>query len=506
MADHLEGFLGSFEPARFSGPDAATLVVAFARVERLALAGKTLAATRAAEANVHRSTGQRDAAEWLAGATGESVGEARGLLRLGDTLAGQPGVADAFRRGKLSKGKATAVAGAVHEDPASEGELLSTAESDTLRQVRDRALRIRARKRSAEEEAARDERLHRQRSCRTWTDPADGSFRMDARLTPTAGARLLSVLRRAADRRFEAARKEGTHESPDAYAADALVGLVCGDDRKGRHRGPVRGVRAGGGTGVGVTGATTGAGGAGPGPDGETTDGPGSSHGGFAVEPDPDEIPTGCPGGCRNDSVHVRIDLDALRQGHAGRGQTCEIPGVGPISVRRAKEIMGDALVRLVITNGVDVPAICNVKRTIPAAIGAALLERDPICVVPGCDRSRHLQIDHWQIDFADDGPTEWWNLVRLCTHHHDLKTRGLFRLEGGPGDWRFVRNDGGTTGATRTTGRATPTGKGTPTGRSGLDRRATPTGRLGRAGKVEPSGTDPPGPDTAPPLFPHTE
>ena len=154
---------------------------------------------------------------------------------------------------------------------------------------------------------------------------------------------------------------------------------------------------------------------------------------------------------------------------------------------------MGDALVRLVITNGVDVPAICNVKRTIPAAIGAALLERDPICVVPGCDQSRPPP----DRPLADRlrrrrAAHQWWNLVRLCTHHHDLKTRGLFRLEGGPGDWRFVRNAGGTTGATRTTGRATPTGKGTPTGRSGLDRRSTPTGRLGRAGKVEPSGTDP--------------
>ena len=33
------------------------------------------------------------------------------------------------------------------------------------------------------------------------------------------GARLVSVLRKAADRRFEAARQDGTRESPDAYAA-----------------------------------------------------------------------------------------------------------------------------------------------------------------------------------------------------------------------------------------------------------------------------------------------
>lgn len=482
LAERLEGFVGSFEPARYSGPDAAILVGAFVRIERLALAGKTLAATRAAEANVHRSTGHRDAAQWLAGATGESVGDARGTLQLGDALGDQPGVADAFRRGKLSKGKATAVSGAVGEDPGSEADLLSTAESDTLHRVRERALRVRARRRSAEGEAARDERLHRQRSCRTWTDPEDGSFRLDARLTPTAGARLAAVLRRAADRRFEAARNEGTHDSPDAYAADALVGLVCGDDRHPRQR------SAGGSDGGGGTdGGRVEPGGRGAGSDTDR---------GIPVEPDDtDTDRCSCSGaGCRNDSVHVRIDLDALRQGHAGPGQICEIPGVGPISVQRAREVMGDALTRLVITDGVDVPAICNIKRTIPAAIGAALLERDPTCVVPGCDQSRHLQIDHWQVDFADDGPTEWWNLVRLCPHHHRLKTQKLFRLEGGAGHWRFVRNDPRTTrgaGPEVTPGRDVPRRRTRGRGRTGPDHRSEPP--------------DPPGPETAPPLFPHT-
>ena len=196
---------------------------------------------------------------------------------------------------------------------------------------RDRALRIRARKRSAEDEAARDERLHRQRSCRTWTDPADGSFRLDARLTPMDGARLAS--RSPAGRRppLRGGQEGRHHESPDAYAADALVGLVCGDDRKGRHRGPVRGARAGGGThGMGVTGATF------RGRWGR----PWSRRGDhrrtrlpprrFRRRARPDEIPTGCPGGCRNDSVHVRIDLDALRRAMPGGARPVRSPGWGP--------------------------------------------------------------------------------------------------------------------------------------------------------------------------------
>ncbi|MGP8005770.1 MAG: HNH endonuclease signature motif containing protein [Acidimicrobiales bacterium] len=411
ICEALGTLVGSFEPARFSGEDAGDLVKSFSRIERLALAGKTLAATRAAEAHAHRSSGDRTPAQWLARQTGESVGDAMGTLALGEALSSQPGVEDAFRQGKLSKPKARAVTGAVEANPGSEGELLRAAESDTLRQVRDRCARARAQGRSRQDEADRAERLRRSRSCRTWTDAEDGAFCLQARLTPDDGARVLSALRAESDRVFQRARRAGTKESPEAYAADALVALLTGESDDDR--------------------------------------GPSTRR-------------------ASTSSVHVRIDLEALRNGFVGPGQLCEIPGVGPIPVERAREVMGDALTRLVITEGIDVPAICNLTRHIPAPIGAALLERDPTCVVPGCDQADHLQIDHWQVDYAEDGPTEWWNLARLCPHHHRLKTSKRFRLEGGPGKWRFVAN-----------------------------------GAKAEAGGGEPPGRpDPPDP----PLFPHTE
>ena len=100
---------------------------------------------------------------------------------------------------------------------------------------------------------------------------------------------------------------------------------------------------------------------------------------------------------------------------------------------------MGDALVKVVITDGVDVATVCNLGRSIPAAVLTALIERDPTCVVPGCDATGHLEVDHWQTDFARGGQTRWANLARLCGWHHSLKTHQGFTLAGGPGKWEWL-------------------------------------------------------------------
>lgn len=84
--DVIASFVSSFEPGRYSGDDAACLLACFTRGERLCGAGKTLAATRAAESNRHRLTGHSTPAQWLAEVTGESVGDAIGVLRLGEQL------------------------------------------------------------------------------------------------------------------------------------------------------------------------------------------------------------------------------------------------------------------------------------------------------------------------------------------------------------------------------------------------------------------------------------
>ncbi|HEX3839598.1 MAG TPA: hypothetical protein VHU85_02295, partial [Acidimicrobiales bacterium] len=335
--DTIAAFLEGFEPGRYAGSDAASLVDIFARGERLCAAGKTLAAKRAAEANQHKAGGHRSAAHWLAEVTGESLGEATDVLSLGDSLATHPGMDSAYRGGKLSRSKAKAIASAVKINPDSEDELVETAEGDTVRQTRDRCQRAKAQGRSRQDAQALYDAIHRDRSCRMWTDVETGAFCLDARLTPDVGASLKAALKLESDQVFHRARRAGIKESPDAYAADALVNLVTGG--KGS-----------------------------PGPTSEAesaTDqgsaGQGSHHQRSADQTSKDK--TSKPSKPTRAVVHVRVDLDALRSGVVGPNGICEIPGVGPIPIDTAKELMGDALCHLVITNGIDVTTITKLGR-----------------------------------------------------------------------------------------------------------------------------------------------
>ncbi len=417
-------FVSAFEPARFSGGDAATLVSLFARAERLCVSGRALAAARAAEAHCHLAAGHRSAVEWLAATSGESVGEAAGVLRAGEVSAAHPGMEGALRDGRLSRSRAALVSGAVSANPDREADLVSAASTDTFRQLQDRCRRARSEARSRTDARALAAELHRRRHCRTWTDE-DGAVRLDARLTPLAGASLLASLRAESDRVFARARRDGTRETRDAYRADALVALVTGRGIIGP--GPARAE-----------------------PDGGEPDGAGS------VEPDgadPDAgSPPAAPATDRAPAdrapdpkavVHLRVDLDALRRGSLAGGEVCEIRGVGTVPVETARSLLGDALCDLVVTNGVDVTTVCHLGRSIPAPVKTALLERDRHCVVPGCDVEEGLELDHWAVSFAEGGPASLANLACLCHHHHYLKTfEGWSLSRAGPTDdnpgWTF--------------------------------------------------------------------
>jgi hypothetical protein len=378
----IAAFVRSFEPGRYAGADAATLVSVFTAGKRLCAAGETLAATRAAQCHPERQSGHRTPGEWLSSVTGVSRGEATDLLTLGEALADQPEVDEALRRGELTTSRATLISGAARVNPATEADLVQGGTTDTLGQLRERCLRARAEGRSPEDEGRHRQALHRSRRCRTSTDP-EGACCLEARLAPEAGARLLAALGTETDRCFELARREGRTEPAEAYRADALVALVTGAGRPG----------------------------------------------------DP---PRGRQGGGR-DQVTVRVDLDALRRGQVGAGERCEIPGVGPVPVPWARGLLGEALVDLVIANATDVTTLYRMGRHLPAPLRAALLERDPRCVVPGCDRRFGLEHDHWVTDFARGGLTAMDNLARLCEHHHRLRTHRGFQLLRQDGQWRWV-------------------------------------------------------------------
>jgi hypothetical protein len=202
--------------------------------------------------------------------------------------------------------------------------------------------------------------MRKNRSLQRWTDQ-DGVGWLDARLAPDDFARLSASIRSAATGIFDEARKSGRRESSAAYDADALVALV---------------------TGTSVSA--------------------------------PSSRPT--------TTMHLRVDLAALRRGELEEGETCEIPGVGPVPLATARSVLGQSLLKVIIGNGVDVTSVCHLGRAVPAHVRSALEDRDEKCVVPGCDVAKGLEIDHYQIAFENDGPTELWNLARLCHWHRGFK------------------------------------------------------------------------------------
>ena len=209
------------------------------------------------------------------------------------------------------------------------------------------------------------ERIRRERSLRHWTD-TEGAFRMELRSTPDDGARVLAGMEPHVRRLMMQARRDGRKERSEALAADALVAMA--------------GAGAGSGSGPGAM-------------------------------------------------VHVRVDHSALLRGHPLEGETCEIPGVGPIPVAVARRLAEDSILKVVLTEGADIKAVAHVGRTIPARLRTALEARDPTCVVPGCDVREGLEIDH-RIPISEGGPTTLENTNRLCSWHHVRREAPRTRAE----------------------------------------------------------------------------
>jgi hypothetical protein len=139
--------------------------------------------------------------------------------------------------------------------------------------------------------------------------------------------------------------------------------------------------------------------------------------------------------------VHVRVDHAALVRGRVESGELCEIQGIGPIPVEVARRLALDSILSVLVTDGVDVTGVAHAGRTIPTALRRALAERDPVCVVPGCDTGEGLEIDHL-LPFVDGGKASMENLVRLCHWHHYLKTHHRHRLEPAADGWQWIAPD----------------------------------------------------------------
>lgn len=134
--------------------------------------------------------------------------------------------------------------------------------------------------------------------------------------------------------------------------------------------------------------------------------------------------------------AHIRVDATALERGRLEPGETCEVDGLGPISVTGAKQSIKNSFVAVIEREGVDVRRVVRLGRSIPAAVRTALWERDGgRCVI--CGSRRGLEIDHIY-GYAITRRTTLDELVLLCRYHHRKKTHRGWRLSGGHGNWRL--------------------------------------------------------------------
>lgn len=384
-AAEIREFLDQADPRTLSCAQAADALKLFAEIERLGHAGKVLFAERATDSSSSWVTeGHRSAASWLAETSRCSMSEAITSLETAKRLGALEKTRAALRRGELSSGQLKEIASAAERDPAKETELIQTARNGSLKQLKEKARGIRLRASSAADDDARYRAIHAARYCRHWSDD-DGAFRVEVKLTPDRGALLASALEKETDVFFDEARKRGDLEPSQAYRADALVALVTGE---GKSCGP----RVGKG-GAGVGGA--------------------------------------------NYTVVMRADAAALRRGYAKGDEICQIAGVGGVPVSTVREVLGDAFVKIVIRDAVDVKSVCHVGRTIHAHVRTALEDRDPTCVL--CDCAFGLEIHHWRQDYAVCRTTSLDGLARVCKFHHDLITYDGYKLEGGPGRWKLA-------------------------------------------------------------------
>ncbi len=193
------------------------------------------------------------------------------------------------------------------------------------------------------------------------------------------GAHMHAQIEAVANQIFQDARRQGRREPPEAYGADALSALVgAGSSGSGRE-------------------------------------------------------PTG-----PRAMVHVRVDYDVLQRGYIQHGETCEIPGIGPIPAATAQDLAQDSILKILLTDGVDIQAVAHGGRTIPAHLRSALEERDRQCCRPGCPASHGLEIHHLT-PFAQGTPASLATCARVCQWDHHLITYCGYQLTGGPGHWIWV-------------------------------------------------------------------
>jgi len=369
ITTELQTLISSLEVDCVDAAGARRLVEIAERVRRAGDSLRTVAVGQVERTNAWRCNGAKSISEWLSNETDCAHYEAQSVVVLANQLQHLPVTTAALLSGDLSGTQAVEVARGAIVAPNTETQLLNLSKHATVRDLRDATSRVVA---AATDEAERHRQVHKSRFFKSWRDP-DGAFIIKGRMTVANGALVMAALKPIQDEIFRAARKSGEHERPEAYAADALMTLCEKATRKQWSESETKRRRP-------------------------------------------------------NAVMNIRVDIDALKRGHTEHGEVCEIAGVGPIPVATATEYLGEAFLKLLILDGVDIKTVAHMGRHIPAPLRTAVEERDRVCQVPNCDMSIGLEIDHIE-PFAEGGAASFENLVRLCKRHHLQKTHDGYRL-----------------------------------------------------------------------------
>ena len=385
LRDTILALAGSFDVALLSPDDAMEVLEHVTAIDHVMSALGVQLSARVAESDGWRATGAASASEWVARTTGVTMQTARERVVCGRRLRELGPTREAALSGQLSVEQVTAITDAATVMPAAEFELLDAAGVDSLGELRDRCLQAKAR---ADGHLGRTrERIHVHRGTRTWIDK-EGAFHLHLRTTADQGAPIDAELDRLVNQQFELARAEGRRESYEAYKTDALAVMADRSrtadtpttTRKKGKRAPVRYLAV------------------------------------------------------------LRADLSALTRGQVANGEVCEIAGLGPVPVAVARDLLGEAVLHLVLTRGRDAN-VTHLGRGANAAQRVTLLWRSPICQVLGCGRRARLEIDHRE-DYRYTRHTTLEELEPLCHADHQRKTRDGWSLVAGTGKRPFVPPD----------------------------------------------------------------
>jgi len=126
--------------------------------------------------------------------------------------------------------------------------------------------------------------------------------------------------------------------------------------------------------------------------------------------------------------VHLRGD------DHGDHGAHAHLHGGPPLPDALRRLLGCDGRVRPLSEVAGVALSVGRTQRIVPERTRVAIEERDGACRVPGCERTRWLQVHHI-IHWEDGGATDTANLLSLCGRHHRLHHLGEMDIVGNADD-----------------------------------------------------------------------